>query len=111
MEALEQINFQMSKLQFKLNQLADLFTTNDGQQVNKNMREVLHKCEQFAQDAGLEFFESSNTVRLSKEFQRAGGNGGAATTAKKQSVVPEMLAPDETAQLIANVVQKIGLSP
>ena len=42
---------------------------------------------------------------------KAGGNSGAATTAKKQSVVPEMLAPDETAQLIANVVQKIGLSP
>lgn len=39
LDSLEQLHFQISKNQFKLNQLADLFTSEG--QVNHNVREVI----------------------------------------------------------------------
>ena len=38
LDALESVQFQISKMQFKLNQLADLFTRDGG--INANLREV-----------------------------------------------------------------------
>jgi hypothetical protein len=55
----------------------------------------MQKCDQFGSECGFEFFESTMPLRGSKDML---------SHAKKGSVVPEMLPPDQTAQLIANVV-------
>jgi len=56
LESLEQLHFQISKNQFKLNQLADLFTKEG--RVNTNTRDVITKCEEFAKVSD-QFLESS----------------------------------------------------
>ena len=85
-----------------MNQIADLFIVNN--EVNKNLGEVRERCEQFGRDCGFEFFESSMPQNTRQSQQTL-------TSGHKKTMVPEMLAPDETAQLIANVIQKIGFSP
>ena len=90
LDALESVQFQISKMQFKLNQLADLFTREGG--INTNLRDVQHKCGEFSTQSG-EMFESTMNVRKSANNMRA-----------------EQLSPDQTAQLIANVVQNMGVN-
>ena len=55
-------------MQFKLNQLADLFTRDGG--VNTNLHEVLQKCSEFSTQSG-EMFESTMNVRKSSNNMRA----------------------------------------
>ena len=102
LEALEQINFQISKMQFKMNQLSDLFIVSG--EINTNLREVQLRCEDFSSSGG-EFMES--TLNAGKM-----GLGGAIDPGIPggQPVSAEMLSPDETVQLLANVVQKMAVN-
>lgn len=104
LEALEQINFQISKMQFKMNQLSDLFMVGSAE-VNTNLRDVQLRCEEFAAQGG-EFMESTlNAGRMG-----LGGAAGEVQGTGGQPVSAEMLSPDETVQLLANVVQKMAVN-
>ena len=80
-----------------------MFTTVGGE-VNTNLPDVQLACEEFSAQGG-EFMESTlNAGRMGMGAAgSAGGVGG-------QPVSAEMLSPDETVQLLANVVQKMAVN-
>ena len=85
-----------------MNQLSDLFTV--GGEINTNLKDVQFRCEEFSAQGG-EFMESTmNAGRMGL------GDAGDAGVAGGQPVSAEMLSPDQTVQLLANVVQKMAVN-
>ena len=64
-------------MQFKMNQLSDLFTVGNNGEVNTNLRDVMVRCEEFSSQGG-EFMES--TLNAGARMGMGGGGleaGGA----------------------------------
>eukprot|EP00347_Sterkiella_histriomuscorum_P011245 403373188 len=97
---LETTQFSINKLQLKLFQLIDLFSDSNSQINNSDLVQIDEKCSSYLEQ------NPNDQVQLDQLLQSTiGGHGALQQTMK---ICPELLSPEETAQLVANVFQRLN---